>query len=724
MTVDIYAICPCGSGKKIKFCKCKESVGELDRVLKMVEGGQVVPALDRLASILQEHPDAAWALAIRGRLLLDLREYGSLEENAQRFIRLQPSNPLALTQNAAAQLFQGKVEQATESILEALTESGRNVDSFVLDVASVLAYSLAQQGVFLTARLYAALAMMASGYEGGSTAVSVLRQINSSATVNHLVKADPPEAARPKDVDWQERFDEAKTLLDNHKVVHSQSKFESLRRSCPNEPAVISGLLHCAIWRGDTEQQAALLRKLSECEGLDFEQRARYLAMSCLVDPKSDETSVDMVNFEADLDNVEELEMALTADSRFVALPSEMLSGLRTSEEEVSPRSAFQMIDRDRPESIESLPPVDEIPEAIALITIFGRQTDRDARMEVADVQPDKANEVRDRIGKHLGTRKLTEVAGDPLPLLQACQPAVAMIRFKAKPAEAEASQAELAARRMPQAIASAPLPLLDGKSLIETADDDSKRLPRTALMRVIENYDVIASKGENVIADVYRLAKLDPLPPLTPSEADVEQLGPEDLSRVDPTNLDIELVVYLLQRAQQCSVTPAARRLANHLIENASGEEQAKIKLLGYAILINTTDRSEEALQRLEEAKAFAEQHQIPIANLLLSEVGLRLAAGDSDGFAKAIETLSTRHGNDPEVMAQLQQMLMAYGLIGPDGAPRTRSPGAPPQSAATATPAAAAPASGGLWTPDGGGAAADPSDGGEKKLWIPGMD
>src|SRR5690606_3344281 len=126
MTVDTYAVCPCGSGKKIKFCKCKDSVGELDRVLKMVEGGQIVPALDRLSRILTEHPDAAWALAVRGRLLLDVREYESLAENADRFIRLQPSNPLALTQRAAAELFRGSLREANESLLEALTESGRD----------------------------------------------------------------------------------------------------------------------------------------------------------------------------------------------------------------------------------------------------------------------------------------------------------------------------------------------------------------------------------------------------------------------------------------------------------------------------------------------------------------------------------------------------------------------------------------------------------------------
>ena len=192
MSIDTYAICPCGSGKKIKFCtKCKDSVADLDEILKMIEGGQVVPALDRLSSVLAEHPDAAWALAVRGRLLLDLREYETLSENAERFIRLQPSNPLALTQRAAAKLFRGEVDEATESMLQALTESGKEVDSFVLSVASVLAYSLAQQGAFLTARVYATLAMMAAGFEGGQTAVQVLRQLNSSPSVNQMFNMGP-----------------------------------------------------------------------------------------------------------------------------------------------------------------------------------------------------------------------------------------------------------------------------------------------------------------------------------------------------------------------------------------------------------------------------------------------------------------------------------------------------------------------------------------------------
>ena len=418
MSIDTYAICPCGSGKKIKFCsKCKDSVADLDEILKMIEGGQVVPALDRLSSVLAEHPDAAWALAVRGRLLLDLREYESLSENAERFIRLQPSNPLALTQRAAARLFQGEVDEATESMLQALTESGKEVDSFVLSVASVLAYSLAQQGVFLTARVYATLAMMATGFEGGQTAVQVLRQLNSSPTVNQMFKAIPDRIERPTSADWGERYDEASTLLRSNKIDLAESKFQSLQRTVSGEPAILSGLLTCAIWRGDVAAQGDLLLKLSECESLDFEQRVHCRALAAMVNPENQQTSIEVVKLSATIENAEEVQMALTSSSRFAELPPEMLAEMRTSDDDIPPRAGFQLLDRDKPDSLDVLPPVNEVPEAAALVFIYGKQTDRDARVEALDVRKDHVPEVREQIIAAIGDLEFTEESGDPMPI-------------------------------------------------------------------------------------------------------------------------------------------------------------------------------------------------------------------------------------------------------------------------------------------------------------------
>ena len=720
MSVDKYSVCPCGTGKKIKFC-CKESVSELDAVMSMVEGGQVVPALDQLSSILEEHPNAAWALAIRGRLLLDLREYELLSENAERFIRLQPSNPLALTQRAAAKLFHGEVEDATASMLEALTESGSEVDSFVLDVSSVLAYSLAQRGIFLTARVYATLSIMATGYEGGQAAVSVLGQMNSAPTINQLMKTVPQAITRPTDAQWGERYDEAANLLRNNKIDLAESKFESLRRTVPNEPAILSGLLTCAIWRGNTDAQSELLLKLSECESLDFETRVRNRAMSALVNPTSAEISIPIMKMYAEVDNPDQIEMSLLASSRFVALPPDLLAGMRTTEDEVPPKAAFQMLDRDKPEKLDVLPPIDEVPEALALVFVYGKQTDREARLELLDIRKPLLDEVKECVQDAVGDLELNEIKGDLLPMLVACQPAVAMVRFQAKPAEAEKLQSELMAARMPHAITAMETPMLDGGSLASTCEDDSKLFERTVMMRLVEQYDALVAKGQGIIDEAYRLAKIEPLPMLKPQSGDVENLANEDLNRVDCSDLDADALIYLLQRAQQVSATPAVRRVAKQLIGTDLSEEQKPARMLAYMTLINAAEGNEQALELMDEAKAFAQANEIPIANLLLSEVGLRLSAGDGPGFQNAVETLSRQYGNDPEVMAKLQQTLMAYGLIGPDGAPR-QAPGAPPPASQQGG------GGGGLWTPEsgapapGGGGSGDGGGGG--KLWVPGMD
>ena len=727
MSVDQYANCPCGSGKKIKFCKCKDSVGELDRVLKMVDGGQVVPALDRLSKILEEHPDAAWALAIRGRLLLDLREYQSLTDNADRFIRLQPSNPLALTQRSAAQVFTGDVKAATDSMLEALTESGREVDAFVLDVSSVVAFFLAQQGVFLTARVYASLSMMATGYEGSQMASQLLRELNGTATVNQLLKSVPKAIARPKDAEWGERYDEAATLLRSNKVLLAESKLESLRRSYAFEPAILSGLLTCAIWRGDTAAQAKFCKKLSECESLDFDQRVDYRALSSLVDPDDKDLTTENYKLTVDVEKLDEIEIAMTANNRFTSLPTEMLPQLRESEEDVAPRSGFQILDRDGPESLEGLPPISEIPESIGIVPCFGRQTDRAARVEVLDVSGSNLETVKNLLKDIVGdSAEIESEASNPLPLLMSVQPQIAMIRFKAMPNEAEKMQQDLVQQRMPQKIAEAKLAILGNVSLLDSADDESKLLERSVVARVAQQYDVIVSKGDNIMSEVYSLAKLQPPTMLSLSDDDIESVANTDLNRIDASGLSDESCLYLLQRAQQISATPAIRCFAKRIIDADLPEDMKMAKMLAYQTLINGARGNGEAIAVLDEAKAFGEANQLPIANLLLSEVGLRLQAGDGQGFQNTVATLTTKYSGDPEVMAQLQQMLISYGLIRPDGSPRQAPPGASGGPMPAGQGQGAAASGGGLWTPDNPTAAPQDTagDGGGSKLWVPGMD
>ncbi len=719
MTVDMYALCPCGSAKKIKFCKCHDSIHDMERIMTMINGGQLVAALDRLNQVLDTHPAAAWALAVKGRLLLDLREYDSLAENAERFIRLQPANPLALTQRAAAQVFKGDLSAATESLLQALTESGEQVDSFVLDVASVLSLALAQNGVVLTSRVYATLAISARGYEAGNTAERVIDELNGSPNLNQLLKTLPSLRERPADAPWGERFDEAAGLLQSNQILLAESKFQSLVRTAPQEPAVLSGALLCAIWRGDAQAQADLLEKLSACESLDFEERARLLAMSALIEPEQPRISVEMLQLTYEIAQADEVDVALTAASRFIPMPPEFLRNAAEQSQQVPPRNGFQLLDRDPP-SGDELPAAEAMPEAIATTLLFGKQTDRPARLELLEVRGSDREAVQGQLTAVLGEQSPSNVETSPLPFLGAIHPTVPMLRFKGSQDAANQLQSDLLRLRLPDRVLQTQLPLIDQKTLAEAATDESLKLPRTAIMRMLEQYDSLASAAGDALETVRERLQIEALPAITVEGEELDEVPNHALGRVEVEGMSVEAVVFLLQRARQIGCTSAMKRAAEKLIaEDPQGELQ-QVKLMAYMTLIQTADEVQQSLSLIEEAKAWAAKANVNAAPVLLAEVGQRLSAGDGEGFRNAMTILTTQHGEDPNVMAQLQRMLVDYGLINPDGTPR--SPGSAPPAEA---------AGGGIWTPGGGGAAApgpppadDESSSGGSKLWVPGMD
>lgn len=718
MSIDTYSICPCGSGKKIKFCKCKDSVHELERILKMVEGGQLVPALDRLAAILDEHPDAAWALAIRGRLLLDLRELSLLEENAQRFRRLQPSNPLALTQSAASKLYGQDLAGATELVLEALTESGQTVDAFVLDIVSLLAYALAGSGVPLTARTYALLAIVSDGYEDQSLATTVIRELNGDPRVNLLVKSMPGLIPRPADADWGERCDEAVSLLTNNKIVLAETKFESLQRTAPLQPAILSGLLHCAIWRGDHQRQAEVLVKLSQCEDLSFDQRATFLAMSCLVGPEHGPVSVPRLKLTGEFTSIDEPHMALSASGRFSALDAPTVSRMKT-EDGVVPKAAYQVLDREEPESGTALT-AENAPVAIALALVFGRQTDREPRIEIIGLPQSNEADVRGVLDVAIpGGQWSSETEGSLSLADLADLPFVAKRPAEMSFDEVENIMSESRQRVSLDCLLHTAVPLLGGKTLTEAAGDENQKLAVEALLRMVEGNDAIVGRQEELPTRVRESISWQPVPVVTPTtEDELEQIPTDQLNRIDPSALDADGLVYLIQRADQVGGAPVGRKAAQRLLEFdvADLKGGAKVKLFAFSILLRRAKNSGDALKTIQEAKQFAVENQLSDAALMLTEASLRVQRQEGEAFQACVQQIMAKYGRDPEVMQQLQEMLVGLGFLQPDGSPRQSRP---------ATSPAAAEESSGLWTPDGGtSAAATAGDGGGSKLWVPGMD
>ncbi|WP_164101717.1 tetratricopeptide repeat protein [Candidatus Laterigemmans baculatus] len=719
MAVDQYALCPCGSGKKIKFCKCYDSIGELDKVLKMVGGGQMVAALDRLNQVLAEHPSAAWPLAIKGRLLINLNELDALEENADRFIRLQPSNPLALAQKAASQVFKGRYSEAAHSLLEALAESGRSVDAFLLEIGSVLSMALAQEGQVLSSRLYATLALTTQEPEHSSMAQSVLGELNQSRGLNLLTKSLPLPIDRPEDVSWGERYDEANSLLRSNQILAAEAKFEALDRQFPEQPAILSGLLSCALWRADVEGQTRLLRKLSDALVDEPELSARMRAVSILVEPGQPQLSVAADELVYEIAEADTAVMTLTSQRTAQAIPAEMLRGLVDEQEEVPPRAGFQILDRELPEGDEEAVDAESLPRVLATVLIFGRQTDRSARLEVRDAIQDDHAQMIAQLGD-LVSGEPVERRSQSLPLVVMANPRLPISLLQKNRDAMLKLRDQVFRKHFVSAILAARVPASGGEPIASLADDPSAQTVRTAIVRILQGYDGLQLEAADLLAEVATRLKATELPTIVPQNDDeLEQLNAFDLASIDPSQLDQEALFYLLQRASQVSSTLASRRAAERLITMEATDEESKAMLSrAYQVLVQAAPTPEAALEMSAKAKAWAESANVSDAPFLLIELQRHLELGDARGFENTIQTIYAKHQNDTNVMMYLQQMLVELGLLNPDGTPRQGPPRqGPPRGSAGGALRGAQPAA----APESP-LAAEPSSG--SKLWLPGMD
>ena len=71
----------------------------------------------------------------------------------------------------------------------------------------------------------------------------------------------------------------------------------------------------------------------------------------------------------------------------------------------------------------------------------------------------------------------------------------------------------------------------------------------------------------------------------IQPGKDEIESLANEDLNRVDASELDAESLIYLLQRAQQVSATPALRRFSQRIIEVPLTDSLTRYRVMVVAV-------------------------------------------------------------------------------------------------------------------------------------------
>ena len=91
MALDVYAACPCGSNKKLKFC-CHGLEGSIEQVVRHQSAKQYKQALQLLDALDQKHPQSAWVKNLQAfTLMMDKRGPEAIGP-LTKVLQVQPDN--------------------------------------------------------------------------------------------------------------------------------------------------------------------------------------------------------------------------------------------------------------------------------------------------------------------------------------------------------------------------------------------------------------------------------------------------------------------------------------------------------------------------------------------------------------------------------------------------------------------------------------------------------
>lgn len=421
------------------------------------------------------------------------------------------------------------------------------------------------------------------------------------------------------------------------------------------------------------------------------------------------------------IDNLDLIQELLVANSQARMVPDPGFGN--DDPNNPPPRSLFVLTDKAQLETGVDVT-MEQIPIAVATLYLFGKQTDRDARLELVlanlDGQ-DAATSVLqticgDELGKLEDTSDITEVPvlADALswnPVFPEDTPQELMQQLSL-------TQRENSFRDI---FPTLQLQAFNGRTAEELALDFNHRTKVQATLLIIET-NLQCRDYQTDLNFVREKLGLVPLEPIDPTDVELSQITDVQLGRYDVTKMSTDQLAHSYQRCLVISFRKAIVAIAEEIIARDDKPQHLNLADV-YGSLLETRSTNEERIELIEKAKQAAlDANQSP-AIWILREIPLRIMSGDTQKASDLMQTVEANHIEEPGIREHFYQLLMQLGIINPDGSP-AGGPAAPAQPGII-DPSASAPQAGGVWTPGNQEPQASdkPSTSGDDKpgLWIP---
>ena len=744
MALDQYSLCPGGTGKKIKFC-CPEMLDDLVAIDKLLEKQQFRACLETLERLEKDHPGKECVYAIKTLVLRIMEQWDEASQVANAFYEAHPTNAVALSEKAIHLIRTTGARSAMTLAQQALASEQLSASlPRIFTMLQYLGMGLWVQHEYLaTQAIYTVLlALRPEDPELQATYAKLLQLPGVPAWVKEvrLVKSlqnradDAPEMTAFRDafelatkVQWVAAAAACEKLAKESQLAAAWYNLAVLRAWLTQTDAAVEAL----------HQYADLSRVADSGVSNDDAGEAEALALFFRETPLGDE--IPMLAWTHDLRDANAVDEALVKSKRLGVIRIDW-SQFRT-EGNPAPRAGYMIWEHEVPESVPEGVEISTLAaRVLGRVLVFGRETDRPARIEVMEVLSPDRTAVMQLLAEELGG--LLEAAThedevDRVSLAMQILQQGYRLPQNSDPEQVAPCLKAMTEKRFHEEWLNHPLGTLDGMTPLAAATKPESQNRLAAILLWIEAF----VKDANSELDLQAIRTELHLP--IPQSIDPTTLtGPfaelpiMRLARVELAKLGDGELLEALQRLVSVQLMSEVTRYAKEIVSRPSMASQEGT-LLAYDQLVRTTEDPTEAAGYLERGRALATHLGRSCGPWDLMELGLRFRTQDANGIMQLVQHIQRHHGREPQIMMALQQILVEAGLIRPDGRP-AQMPQAESASGLI-MPDGSAPESterGGLWTPDGviptkpaASPATDttptpPTDaGGEKKsgLWIP---
>ena len=714
MDIDIYKPCPCNSGKKIKFCCAKDIVPELNQILSKSSAKQSTAAIDLIDHVVERVGDRDCLSIIKTHILLTNEELDRAEETNTAFLKTSPKHPIGLQHRALIKVGQHQMEDAVMQLQKAMNAiPGNEIPVSFANAFRTVGAGLLTVGHLLGARahLHYALTLREGDERTQQMLIQTYRLPDVSLLLKHDVRLDQPP--KEEGAPWRKHYVNAIKALDRGQFLYGLKILQKADSETPDVPEIKRGIAILTTNLAIESEMGNAWRAYSKTPGLDNWEATEAEAFAQMLGQEEICENFDLVNVTLELSDMNRASEAAIASPRFIShdIPPQ-------SEDESygpPPRFVFAALDRDELKTAENLS-IDILPNTVAEVLMFGKQTDREARIEMVLLK-DKQFEATMALVKETFAQ---EISGEPVETVISASSELseAMSWNWHLPKDITREVYEELTNEMRRKVildnaTEVSFTIFDGKTLREAAKIDEYRVAVDALLIQLEQSTDQMINGDSTTVALRKEIGLPEPEKIDPTELGDRLVSPIKQKYLMIEKLSDEQLLNLQSEAMTIGNMPVLNLVLPEILSRPSTEELIPHDLC-HSVLAQLADDEEGCFEHLKTARKIAAANNRPIGVYLVQELEMSMLRGRTDALPHLLKEIETKHLQEPNVEYQLVRVLQRFGLLNPDG----RMPAGPGPGAAEPMPTE------GIWTGDGPepGAEAEPAPT-ESKLWIPGQ-